>query len=64
MFSDSMHKGKIFEQPISWNLLNKLDFNFYKPYFHGQTLWKDQISVLIFVAQSVLISFQGNRMAI
>ena len=65
MFPTSEYKGKVFDQPISSNLLTKLDFNSYNPYFHGQTLWKDKIiSFLIFGAQSVLIGLQNNLMAI
>ena len=65
MFSTSINIENVFDQPIFWNLLTKLDFNSNNPYFHGQTLWKDKIiSVLIFGAQSVLIGLQSSLMAI
>ena len=65
MFSTSINIENVFDQPIFWNLLTKLDFNSNNPYFHGQTLWKDKIiSVLIFGAQSVLIGLQSILMAI
>ena len=65
MFFTSINIENIFDQPIFWNLLTKLDFNSNNPYFHGQTLWKDKIiSVLIFGAQSVLIGLQSILMAI